>query len=169
MDQVELLTAIIEASIALIGFSGVVVILGRRSSGEWFPSDKIRLANLLGIGLITLTCAVVALIFVSAGLSHSAVWALSSLVWLVFLVPFTLWFVRSAIRVRKEPPPPGRSIYRWRFYLGGALTVLLATAGVQAINVAFLTEFWPFFLGLAMLLVLGVVQFIRLLWLGLFQ
>jgi hypothetical protein len=34
MDQVELLTAIIEASVALIGFSGLVIALGRRSSGE---------------------------------------------------------------------------------------------------------------------------------------
>jgi hypothetical protein len=35
MEPVELLTAIIEASVALLGFSGLVVALGRRASGEW--------------------------------------------------------------------------------------------------------------------------------------
>ena len=87
MDQVELLTAIIEASVALLGFSGLVVALGRRASGEWSPVEKLRLINLLGTGVILLGCTLLALTLLSAGLSHAVVWALSSVAWASTYLP----------------------------------------------------------------------------------
>ena len=169
MDQVELLTAIIEASIALIGFSGLVVVLGRRSSGEWFAGDKRRLTVLLGIGFASLACTLVSLTFVSTGLSQTTVWALSSLVWLILVLPLAGWIIRMVLYSPRDSELEREPLRRWAYYFGIGLGVTAATAGVQAVNAAFLTEFWPFFLGLVVLLLLGVVQFIRLLWFGLFQ
>jgi hypothetical protein len=104
MDPVEFLTAIIEASVALIGFSGLVVALGRRSSGEWSVLDKYRLTILLTVGFILLACTLIALILLSAALSHAVVWALSSAVWVVLVIPFAVWVVsREVIRNPEEP------------------------------------------------------------------
>jgi hypothetical protein len=168
VDQVELLTAIIEVSIALIGFSGLVVILGRRSSGEWVTGDRLRLIVLLGLGFISFACALVALTFVSSGLSHSAAWAFSSLVWLIFSVPFLVFIVSKVFSPEAGSELDREPFRRWAWYFGVGLGVFVTTAGLQVANAAFLLAFWPFFLGLVVLLILGVVQFFRLLWFGLF-
>ena len=162
MEPVELLTAIIEASVALIGFSGLVIALGRRSSGEWSPLEKLRLVNLLGVGVILLGCTLLALILLSAGLSHAVVWALSSVAWVVLVLPFAVWAFSRAPRVVEDDTVT--SMYR---VVVGA--VVAATAAIQVANAIVLQEFWPFFLGLAVLLILGVTQFFRLLWFGLFR
>jgi hypothetical protein len=49
------------------------------------------------------------------------------------------------------------------------IAVVAAAAVAQMANAAYLAEFWPFFLGLAVLLIIGVTQFFRLLWFGLFR
>jgi hypothetical protein len=162
MDQVELLTAIIEASVALIGFSGLVVALGRRASGEWSPGDKTRLGTLLAIGFILLACALIALILLSAGLSGAVVWALSSVVWVVLVLPVSVWAFSRVVGNPADPTTP-------LSVLAVNLGALAAAAAVQVANAAYLAEFWPFLLALAVLLLIGVTQFFRLLWFGLFR
>ena len=162
MEPVELLTVIIEPSVALLGFSGLVVALGRRSSGEWSPAEKLRLRLLLGIGVILLACTLLALTLLSAGLSHAAVWALSSVAWVVLVLPFTVWWFSSAFRMAEDRTV--RTTYRVV-----VAAVMVATAAIQVANAICLQEFWPFFLGLGVILILGVTQFFRLLWFGLFR
>jgi hypothetical protein len=162
MDAVELLTAIIEASIALIGFSGLVIALGRRSSGEWLPVEKLRLGLLLGVGVILLGCTLLALTLLSAGLSHAVVWAMSSVAFAALVLPFTVWAVSGAFGLAEDRIVVGT-------YRVVAVGVAIATAAIQVVNAIFLQEFWPFFLALAILLILGVTQFFRLLWFGLFR
>jgi hypothetical protein len=162
MDQVELLTAIIEASVALIGFSGLVVALGRRASGEWSPVEKLRLINLLGTGVILLGCTLLALTLLSAGLSHAVVWALSSVAWVVLVLPFLVWAFSRASRVAADDTVT-------RTYRVVVAAVVAVTAAIQVANAIFLQEFWCFFLALAAILILGVTQFFRLLWFGLFR
>ena len=162
MDPVELLTAIIEASVALIGFSGLVIALGRRSSGEWSAVEKLRLGLLLGIGVILLGCTLLALTLLSAGLSHAAMWSSSSIAWVVLVLPFTVWGFSSAFRMAEDPTVSAT-------YRVVVAAVMVATAAIQVANAIFLQEFWPCFLGLAVLLLIGVTQFFRLLWFGLFR
>jgi hypothetical protein len=162
MEPVELLTAIIEASVALLGFSGLVVALGRRASGEWSPAEKLRLVNLLATGVILLGCTLLALTLLSAGLLHAVVWTLSSVAWVALVPPFVVWAFSRASRVAKDDTVTGT----YRVVVGA---VVVATAAVQVANAAYLAEFWPFFLALAVLLILGVTQFFRLLWFGLFR
>ena len=162
MDQVELLTAIIEASIALLGFSGLVIALGRRSSGEWSPIEKVRLALLLTIGVVLLGCTLLALTLLSAGLSHAVVWALSSGSCAVLVLPVAVWTVRKASEVADDPTV-GRT------YRIVGIGVAMAVVAIQVANATFLQDFWPFFLALAVLLIMGITQFLRLLWFGLFS
>ena len=162
MDQVELLTAIIEASIALIGFSGLVIALGHRASGEWLPLEKLRLTTLLSGGVVLLGCAVLALTLLSAGLPQSTAWTVSSVTWAVLVVPSTAWGISRGYRM-----PEDRTAGLTYRVVVSAVVVALAT--IQVANVISLQEFWPFFLALGATLILGVTQFIRLLWFGLFQ
>jgi hypothetical protein len=162
MDQVELLTAMIEASVALIGFSGLVIALGRRASGEWSPTEKLRLTLLLGVGVILLGCTLLALTLLSAGLSQAVVWALSSVAFAFLELPFVVWALSSWLRLAED-----RTV--GLTYRSVSVGVAVVAAVIQLANAFFLQEFWPFFLALAILLILGVTQFFRLLWFGLFR
>jgi hypothetical protein len=162
VEPVELLTAVIEASIALIGFSGLVIVLGHRSLGEWTVGDKLRLTTLLATGFIPLATTLIALILLSAGISDAVVWASSSAVWVVLLVPFAVWAFASATRMPEEPT---RS---WS-YIGGILALTTAAAALQVANAVYITQFWPLFLALAVSLLIGITLFFRLLWFGLFR
>jgi hypothetical protein len=148
MDQVELLTAIIEASVALLGFSGLVIALGRRSSGEWSPVEKLRLINLLGTGVMLLGCTLLALTLLSAGLSQDVVWALSSVGWVVIFPPYLVWALSRVSRMEKDDT----ITVTYRVVVGAVVAV---TATIQLANAASLQDFWPFFLALAAILVLA--------------
>jgi hypothetical protein len=162
MDQVELLTAIIEASIGLIGFSGLVIALGRRASGEWSPGDKLRLVNLLATGVIVLACTLVSLILLSAGVPQTTAWASSSVAWVILVLPFSVWAIPQVIRGYDRPTAS------WT-YLGTMFAIVIATIGIQVANAACFAAFWLFALGLAVALLVGVTLFLRLLWFGLFR
>lgn len=162
MDQVQLLTAVIEASIALLGFSGLVIAVGRRASGEWSPVEKLRLTLLLGVGLLLLACTILALTLLSAQLSQAAVWALSSAAWVVFGLPIFVWAFSSALRLIDSPSVAAR-------YRNGVAAVAVALTAIQVTNAISLQEFWPFFAALGVTLIVGVTQFLRLFWFGLFR
>jgi hypothetical protein len=116
----------------------------------------------LATGVILLGCTLLALTLLSAGLLHAVVWTLSSVAWVALVPPFVVWAFSRASRVAKDDTVTGT----YRVVVGA---VVVATAAVQVANAAYLAEFWPFFLALAVLLILGVTQFFRLLWFGLFR
>ena len=91
MDAVEFLTAIVEASVGLLGFTGVVVALGRNPGSSWSAPDRTRMMNLLGWGAITLGSALLSLALISAELQPELVWRVSSLAWLACAVAFMTW------------------------------------------------------------------------------
>jgi len=72
---------------------------------EYAPSsvEKNRLTLLLGTGVIVLGCALFAGILLSAGLSHAAMWAISSVAFVVVALPFTAWAVRRSLRLAEDP------------------------------------------------------------------
>ena len=51
MEGSDVLIVIAEIAVGLAGFSGVVVTLGRRSSGPWQKDEKLRFNQLLGFAL----------------------------------------------------------------------------------------------------------------------
>jgi len=73
-----ILQLIAEVAVALAGFSGVVVALGRRSGGAWKSSDKTRLRTMLDLSFLAALLAIVPFIFFHGGMDSSSVWAWSS-------------------------------------------------------------------------------------------
>ena len=53
------LLGIASIAIALIGFSGVVIALGRRGEGKWTPSEMLQLRTLVEPGIVSLLGAFV--------------------------------------------------------------------------------------------------------------
>ena len=55
----DFLLGIASISIALIGFSGVVIALGRRGQGKWTPSEMLQLRTLVEPSIVSLLGAFV--------------------------------------------------------------------------------------------------------------
>jgi hypothetical protein len=51
LDAPQILVGIAEIAVALAGFSGVVVVFGSRSQGQWRAGDRLRLSFLLEASL----------------------------------------------------------------------------------------------------------------------
>jgi hypothetical protein len=157
MDAVEFLTAIVEASVGLLGFTGVVVALGRSPGSSWSAPDRTRIINLLGWGAITLGSALLSLALISAELQPELVWHVSSLAWLACAVAFITWI---SVRVFQDRPYPFSVVV----YIVITYTSIIIAAVLQLGNVAQWSAFWPHFSALAVGLGLGLSQFIRFLW-----
>ena len=73
-----LLIGIAEISIALTGFAGVVVVLGRRASDPWPEVDRFRLRSLIENGLIAVLAALLPFLVLQLSESPEAIWGISS-------------------------------------------------------------------------------------------
>ena len=156
MDPVEFLTAIVEASVGLLGFTGVVVALGR-DSGSSSAVDKTRMMNLLGWSSITLGSTLLSLVLISAEVQPQLVWRASSLTWLLWSVPFATW---NSVRIFRGRPYDSSVVV----YIAAVYIFILAAGMLQIGNVALWSAFWPHFFSLAVGLGLGLSQFIRFFW-----
>lgn len=92
----ELLFTIAEIAVALIGFSGVVTVLGHRGQGNWQAAEKVRLQAMVEPSIIALFGA---LSPATLGLileSGDSLWRLSNaLVLAMHLVGFTAYTLRA--------------------------------------------------------------------------
>ena len=160
MDAVGFLTAIVEASVGLLGFTGVVVALGRNPGSSWSAPDRTRMMNLLGWGAITLASALLSLALISAELQPELVWRVSSLAWLACAVAFVAWMF---VRIRRGRPYRPSAVVVVVTY-----SSIVVAAVLQLGNVAQWNAFWPHFSALAVGLGIGLSQFIRFLWFRMF-
>ena len=58
MEVAGILQLLAELSIGVLGFSGVVAVLGRRASGEWTDLDRIRFRVMIRIETATYALSV---------------------------------------------------------------------------------------------------------------
>ena len=68
MEPSDALFNVVEASIALAGFAGIVTALGQRSSGRWRSNDRARIVDLLVATLIPFGLSLFSLILIYAGI-----------------------------------------------------------------------------------------------------
>ena len=80
LQATEVLTVIAEISIALAGFSGIVVAFRQRGIEAWPPHELIRLRFMLGIACVTLLFSLLPFVPHHLGARTSATWELSSVV-----------------------------------------------------------------------------------------
>lgn len=166
MENTQTSQTIAEVAIALAGFSGIVAVLGQRSSGEWSPTERLRLRLLLEASLLVVFLSFLPSLMLR-GTSASAAWRVSSGVCgLVHLLPMASFFLRwrrlGWQKPLHEPTPPlFFSAAALSLATGGLVIILLQlmlAAGLKPGEPSLIYE-----ISLLWLLGVGAVQFVYLL------
>jgi hypothetical protein len=151
----EILYLIVEASLALAGFAGVVTVLTKRDVPALAILHRLSLINLLATAFAALFLSLTALVLLSAGLDQSWVWRVVSAGGLIPSVYFGSRSVRTVLASSSDRRGVGILL---------AINVpLLLVCLVQVWNVAVLGEFWPVLLLLVALFGIGCYSFVSLL------
>lgn len=157
VDPATTLGLLTQVSVSILGFSGVVVVFGRRTSGEWTEIERARLGNLLSTSFAVLFNSLGALVLLNADLDESTVWRIFSPFWAVGSGFMSFAGGRRILRIPlDEPSRPSDAI---TFTIIG---VSLLLAVVNLTNV-FFGAFWPFMLGQVWLFAVACYSFRRLL------
>ena len=161
MEGESVLQMVAEASVAFAGFTGVVAVLGSRSSGGWRPVDVIRFRAMVSASLLTLGFALLPILLHYLAVSPRAYWATSS-AFLGCVLPLWLWRTLALQRkhgVEQDPDfVPGVRIATL------AVIVLSTTAQfMNALDVWVHRSFGGYLVGLFALLFASSVMFVLLL------
>ena len=159
VDPFATLGIVIETSVTLAGFSGVVVVLGKRVHGEWGSElERSRLTNLLVATLAPMFLCLTALALLHAGISEADSWRVVSIAW---IPPAQGYAIRSArLFLRASDDDPGKIPFGVFLFFQVAI---VACSVLQIINAVVLGEFWPFLVSLILALSLATFSFHRLL------
>lgn len=135
-ELADSLALIVGAAVTLAGFSGVVLVLGRRARGKWSALERARIFNLLATTFAALFFSLSALTLLHAGSHVSA---------------------ETQVAPATES---GRPSFGTVLVLGVFTTLV---AGLQIVNVVWLCEFWPVLVALEATLGISCYVFARLL------
>jgi hypothetical protein len=163
MDPTEVLVGVAEIAVAFTGFSGVVIVFGRRAEGTWLPEDRFRLSLLLETSLLTAGWALLALVFWHAPGIRDSAWTLSSLLWSIYGIGTVLNSIRRNSRLRREYPDLRERVSP-RLFNVFVLMLIPTFILLQIANVIFWQEFLPFLAALVFSLAASGVQFTRLIY-----
>lgn len=148
------LAIIAEVSLGLAGFSGVVVILGRRDA---FLS--LRLAILLATSLGAMLMALLPFALVELGLSDARIWLACDVLLAIYPVGLLAFFLPGTQRYGKENP---EIFGAWVLSLGYSLPIAASVAGLLGLFQV-LPRLGAFLLGLIFLVATSVFMFTRIL------
>ncbi len=156
-DPHETLSIFAEVSIALAGFSGIVIAFGYRSVEVLSALEVRRLANLFMLSGFALIVSLLGMsILHVANTQPESLWSLGS--GLVFVLG-TVWLLRDISKVRglaSEGEPINLALVT-AFDSLAAIALLL-----QLYNAFVMHEAWPFFLALTLITAGAFQQFILL-------
>jgi hypothetical protein len=153
----ETLVGIAEISVALAGFTGVVVAFGSRSHGNWHPGDRLRLNFLLESSLTAGAFALLTLVLVQVSPQSASIsYATASALWALFM-PWSLF--ASHRRIRDNALKHGDIDQFWnRFVFVVFLLLIVAQVG----NLLLWRQFGPLLAALCFNLAGASMQFARL-------
>lgn len=126
MHSTEILNTIAEVAIALAGFSGVVVALGRRDSRHWSSEEILRLQTLVEPSLIALFGSFLPGTIQIALQSDALMWRISNG---VFAVMGLIGLIRFLMRARLASTTVGQRV------LVVAVAIAVVIAGLSAAGV----------------------------------
>lgn len=163
MQPSEALSATAQLAVALAGFAGVVVAFRSRSVHEWTKIDKFRLRILLMNSGMPFALSLVGMMLLSGTAPPAAIWR-----WCSGLAFVLIWIVAAGYSKRFrgfsgeefEAASSSRLLFISSAVAGTLVTVL------QLYNAIVLNAFWPFFTAIAVLLMIAMLQFIRLILIG---
>ena len=94
VSNLDTLHTIAQIAIAIIGFSGIVVVFGRRSDAQWTPEESLRFYVLIACPLTALACSFVPVLLSQVTNDYDTIWRSSNAILgaahLANLTPFLL-------------------------------------------------------------------------------
>lgn len=78
LEEISTLNTIAQVAIALIGFSGIVLIFGERASSKWTPEESLRLYALIAPSLTAFFCSFAPILISSLTENIEYVWRISN-------------------------------------------------------------------------------------------
>jgi hypothetical protein len=156
MNAADLLTTFAQLGVALAGFSGVVVALGARPTGQWSSREQQLLTILLGTGGGVILWSILPLLLLAAELSERKVWLISSGSWCLAQGAVLVVRARGLARDR-DAQTQERGLVTFAF-LGG-----ISALAIQLANLIWLAVAWPHLAAVAWQLALSFLVFVRLL------
>ena len=160
-DPHDTLSIYAEVSVALVGFSGIVIAFGHRSLGTLTQLELRRLANLFvfGGGVLVFSLAGMALLHTTVSLS--LLWTTMSAVLFVFGAAWIVFDWRRIARLDSTERAQIKGYILYPFNAAGAAILLLQLANAVSIH-----KSWPLFLALAFAITFALQQFFLLVRMG---
>jgi hypothetical protein len=163
MEVAETLELLAELSIAVLGFSGVVAVLGRRASGDWADLDRYRFRAMVRVAALVLVLSLLPFPFRSAGFTESSIWGWSSgigtLLYALFLVSYLQQYYRKRASLWADPTV-SKPAHIYNFFVSLAAPLLL---GLNAADIVFERSATPYLVASLLLFGVSIVLFLRLL------
>ncbi len=161
MEYAEILQLLAELAVAVMGFSGIVAVLGRRSKGEWNRVDRIRFFSMVRLTISVLVLALLPFPFYFAGYTDETIWGLSSAIASLVVVLNLVAAGIDGAFTRPVLAAPGTSRIAIFFtFISAAAAVVFA---LNAVGIGLQRSFTPYLVAMLFLFGSPVVLFIRLL------
>jgi len=151
-----LLTTTAEISIAIAGFSGIVVAVAPGRMAELPTAAKSILSTLLLVTASTFAYAFVPLLILSADVQEETAWRVSSLLHAIYLVAASAYRMSQRVRTSRDERPSG-SFYLFTLFVAAALAL-------QVVNMLWLHAAWPYLVAMVVMNLSGFFVFSLLMW-----
>jgi hypothetical protein len=154
-DASTILTSVLEVSIGIAGFSGIVAAVGNRAM-KLSPEARLYLRVLLTASFLCILTSFLPLLLESAGVSGSEVWTIPSMVWIVL---FSGVLVYRFYEARRAPA----QMFRQPVILVAGILSIIAT-GLCIANIMHFKAAWPYLVTTVLILFAGAASFVALLY-----
>lgn len=147
-----------EVSVALAGFSGIVIAFGRRTAEALDDLERRRLSNLFILSGLALFVSLFGIALIDSELKDaSMLWRGGSATLLLFATPWLVWDVVRVRRLKKSLRARMNTYILYAFNSLAASALLL-----QFVNLILLGAAWPLLLALVLTIAGAFQQFVLL-------
>ncbi len=164
MEGAEILQLLAELAVGVLGFSGVVAVLGRRSAGEWSPVDRARFFGLVWFTALILASSLIPFLLHHGGIAGPPLWGWCSA---IAAAAWTLMLAASVFGVGSlgffSPSRPGVSKLA-SLYVFPSMFVTPLLLALNALAIGFDRTFAPYLAALLLAFGSPIILFIRLLY-----
>ena len=155
MTAESLLITYIQVGVAISGFSGIVVSLGKRGRGEWSNHERQLLYTLLGTSGGCALLSALPLVLASTGIAEPTVWSASSGCSVVLQLGLMVVRARQVVR-------DANTLARERWIVAGGFAGGVVCLAAQLVNCVWLGVAWPHLATITYYLALSFIVFVRL-------
>ena len=155
MTAESLLITYVQVAVAISGFSGIVVSLGKRGRGEWSYHERQLLYTLLGTSGGCALLSALPLVLASTGIAEPTVWSASSGCSVVLQLGLMVARARQVVR-------DADMLARERWMVAGGFAGGVVCVALQLVNCVWLGVAWPHLATITWHLAVSFIVFVRL-------